>query len=354
MAVPRTVFRDRLSISNELYRLVQDQLSEAPRTNTLNDLKTTIETLSTFTGACESVLTDISSRGQETDLRTAVEGIRNVLTWAKFLDTIRTTPSDPNFLFRAHKHAATSQPTFVPDLDVPFDLGFRRTHSIDKFVEDLAEHLGKTRKAKSETYFVSMSPILEWTIHTAGQKWIHRGQDEVGLAIFDVKKLQQNSGTIIFRVSDVLKFLAGEGKDSLIEQGLQQWARNCDEYVSVGKISDDGLVRWVAWDKLYLSPANILSKRCFVRARTLGVYRKWIQEYQQPIELEDICQRMVEFGKVLAGPQEDLLSPLIELLLKPGILFWGFINESSEEVVIASIRALVDETGLESLSGLTI
>lgn len=91
-----------------------------------------------------------------------------------------------------------------------------------------------------------------------------------------------------------------------------------------------------------------------MRAHTVGVYRKWIQEYQQPIELEDICQRMVEFGKVLAGPQEDLLSPLIELLLKPGILFWGFINKSSEEVVIASIRALVDETGLESLSGLTI
>lgn len=61
------------------------------------------------------------------------------------------------------------QPPLIQDLDVPFNLEFRRTHSIDKFPEDLAEHLGKTRNEK-ETYFVSMSPILEWTIHIAGQK----------------------------------------------------------------------------------------------------------------------------------------------------------------------------------------
>jgi hypothetical protein len=122
----------------------------------------------------------------------------------------------------------------------------------------------------------------------------------------------------------------------------------------VGKIPDDGLVRWVVWEELYLSPANILSKKCFVKAYNLGWYRKWIPEYQQHIELDNICQRMVEFGKVLAGPQDDLLSPLIELVLSPGIQFWGFIAESSEDVVVAKIRALVDETALQRLSGLSI
>jgi hypothetical protein len=134
---------------------------------------------------------------------------------------------------------------------VPFDFEFRSTLSINDFAMNLAEHLGKTQKEKEtgekiETCFVSMSPILEWTIHTVGQKSKDKDQnEEVSLAIFDVKKLRQTSGTTIFHVSDVLRFLASEGRNSLIEQGLQEWARNCDEYISVGRIPDDGLVRWV-------------------------------------------------------------------------------------------------------------
>jgi hypothetical protein len=43
-----------------------------------------------------------------------------------------------------------SQPTFVPDLDVPFDLEFRRTLSIDEFAADLAEHLGKDTEGERD------------------------------------------------------------------------------------------------------------------------------------------------------------------------------------------------------------
>ncbi|OBT40524.1 hypothetical protein VE00_09006 [Pseudogymnoascus sp. WSF 3629] len=361
MAETRTVFSDPLLISNELYRLVQDQLSEAPRTNTLDDLRTTTETLSTLTTACESVLADINARGQETNLHTAVAEIKNVLTWTKFLNAVETAPSLPDFLFRAHKHVGANQPTFVPDLGMPFDLEFRRILSFEEFVTDLAEHLGKTQKEKDlgekiETYFVSVSPILEWTIHTAGRKWCDRREDEVvGLVIFDVKKLRQNSGTTIFRVSDVLKFLEGEGKDSLIEQDLQEWARNCDEYVSVGRIPDDGLVRWIVWTELYQSLPNPLPfKKCFARAYTLGKYREWMQQIpEEHIELEDICQRIVQFGKVLTGQQDDLLFPLIELVLKPGMQFWGLTTESSEDVA-ANIRELIDETALQKIDGLTL
>lgn len=90
-----------------------------------------------------------------------------------------------------------------PNLDVPFDLKFRRALSIDDFAVDLADHLGKTQKEKEigekiKTYFVLISLILEWAIYTVGKKSKDRVQNEVvGLAIFDVKKLQQNSGTII-------------------------------------------------------------------------------------------------------------------------------------------------------------
>ena len=79
------VFRDLLPLSNKLNRLIQDQLLEAPRTNTLEDVRTTIETLSTFTSACESVLKYVSIKGEKTDLETAVEMVENVLLWEKCL-----------------------------------------------------------------------------------------------------------------------------------------------------------------------------------------------------------------------------------------------------------------------------
>jgi hypothetical protein len=67
--------------------------------------------------------------------------------------------------------------------------------------------LEEEEREKIETSLVSMFPMLEWTIHTAGQKC--RGIGEVadkvaGLAIFNVEKLRQTSDTTIFRVSDVL------------------------------------------------------------------------------------------------------------------------------------------------------
>jgi len=92
----------------------------------------------------------------------------------------------------------------------------------------------------------------------------------------------------------------------------------------------------------------------FVKAYTLGKYRQWIKGKEEHIELENICQRIVRFGKILAGPQDDLLFPLIELILRPGIQFWRFKTESSKDVIEAKTRELVDEMALGKLSGLSI
>jgi hypothetical protein len=64
------------------------------------------------------------------------------------LEAIETTISDPDFLFRAHRHVGTSQPIFVPDLNMPFDLEFRRTTSINEFVAELVLHLSKSQEEK--------------------------------------------------------------------------------------------------------------------------------------------------------------------------------------------------------------
>lgn len=338
---------------HELCLLDQDQLSKAPCTTSdsiLNDLRAMIEPLSTLTSTCASVL------AQERDPFPALKEIQNVPEWNIFLDTIKTPPSGPDYLFRAHKHVGTSQPIFVSELNIPFDLEFRRAFSIDKFAVLLNKHLTKskterTTREKIKTPFVSLSSSLHWTIHTAGQKWKDRDAEEaVGLAIFDVKKMRQTSDTTIFRVSDVIESLTSQGRGDLISGEAKVWAGNCDEYVSMGGIHDSGLVRWVLWEELYSSPAKILSD-CFLKAYTLGKYRQWMQEQQ--VELENICQRIVGFAKVIAGPRDDLLSTLIELILEPGIQFWGFETESSEDVRDRAL-ALVNELTLDKLSRLSI
>ena len=76
-------FLKRPSISDELGRLVEDQLSKAPQTNTLNDLRSMTVTLSNFASICESVLADVGAQGQEYNPFTAVKEIGSVLAWAK-------------------------------------------------------------------------------------------------------------------------------------------------------------------------------------------------------------------------------------------------------------------------------
>lgn len=179
-------------------------------------------------------------------------------------------------------------------------------------------------------------------MHKTGQKRDRKGQEDVvGLAIFDFKMLQQDSSTTIFRVSDILKFLEREGRPDLIKPKPQQWARNCDEYVSLGGISQAGLVNWVTWEKIW-SPSLFLP-RCFMKAYTLGKYREWIQDpkNQRQATPEEINRLFSEFGMVLAGPRQDLLSPLLQLLQRPGLLFWGFTKDmASTDAVAATLQTL--------------
>jgi hypothetical protein len=273
---------------------------------------------------------------------------------------IETAPSDPEYLFRAHRYVGPGQPIFEPELDAPFDLEFKRTTSVDGFVEFLAQHLKKTQEEKNtgnkvETCFLSMSPVLEWTIHATVQKWRNSVLDEsVGLAVFDVKKLRQNSGLTVFRVSDILTFLASQGKEQSIPWNIQEWAQNCDEYVSMGKDYRRGPYRWVPCTELWASP--MLSNR-FFNAYTLGVYRQWRAEVYNDREctkVEDVCQKVVEFGKLLAGPRDSILLSFVELLLKPGIQFWELKTDAPEEVIRARCQELVDQVTIDGIARMRI
>ena len=85
MATSRSVFLQRSSLSRDLGRLVQGELSRVDRTisghATLSDLRAMIETLSTLASTCASVLEDISAGEKDIDPSTALKEMENVLQW---------------------------------------------------------------------------------------------------------------------------------------------------------------------------------------------------------------------------------------------------------------------------------
>ncbi|KAF2434000.1 hypothetical protein EJ08DRAFT_694030 [Tothia fuscella] len=301
------------------------------------------KTLAAITRSYESILVDIQAQGEDLE---AFE--------LSVLDYIHTKSSEPALLFRAQKHPRASKPSFAPAIAVPFDFDFKRTSPIHIIAILLAEHLTKTQTEsktgrKVKTCFMSISPILEWTLHTTAQKSKEIKEEEVaGLAIFDVKKLKQAPNTIVFRVSDFLDFMTSEGRDNYISKEVYRWVQNCDKYVAIGKKFDSSMVGWITWQELSHPSASILSPD-FKKAFTLKLYRKWVQE--QHIRLDLLCQNIVAFGKLLAGPQDELVPSLLESILKPGIQFWGYRIDSDNDIVTRKIFELYDELGTEKLSG---
>jgi len=225
---------------------------------------------------------------------------------------------------------------------------------MEKFATLLVEHLNKLQRPK-KTPLLSMSPILEWTIHNTARKYeiiAKASKNQVaGLAIFEIEKLRQIPNTILFRVSDVLEFLAHRRLGHLIAPILQKWAQNCDEYVFMGRIPDDALVKWIPWGKL-LQFSSPLFGHDFIRSSTLAEYLS-LRDVQD-VELEDICQKIVRFAKFLAGSHNDLLPELIRLILRPRLLFWGFATDASECAIEERIHGLINGPISERLSSLSI
>ena len=75
------------------------------------------------------------------------------------------------------------------------------------------------------------------------------------------------------------------------------------------------------------------------------MFRKVVR--QQELELEDICNRVIRFGRALAGPEDGLILPLILLILKPGIRFWGFGTAPSDDTIMANSALPLDADSLD-------
>jgi hypothetical protein len=79
-------------------------------------------------------------------------------------------------------------------------------------------------------------------------------QGQVNFVIFDLQALRQTPETTVFHVRDVLRFLETSKQMHLIPKEYQQWARNCDEYIIMGRGIEKGIVQITPWSELRWMP----------------------------------------------------------------------------------------------------
>jgi hypothetical protein len=370
--------------SPDVARLVQDRLSRVQQQfpacspNTLSDLRTVVNELSTISKTCDRVLNDIETRGEEIDVVTAFKDVEDALDWAKCMfsclsqlegASLRSlvvfqyvhneqSGSEHEFLFRAYRNMTGKAGSFEPAVrNVIFNERLRKGHTVHSFVKAIAKHLGKTQVqketgVKQETMFTSMSPILEWALHTTKNKWSDNNEDErASLVVFDMKRLREIQDVALFRVSDVIRFLESQDQLHLISSQLRDWVRNCDEYVTMGKEVKDAIVRIIPWSELRYMP--IINSE-FIRAYTLGRYCKWRDERNYGVySAEEVGAFIVRSAKVLAGEEtvgSGIARKMMQLIVKPEVSFWGINTAAGVKEIMDRCEDIFQEDMVESMS----
>jgi hypothetical protein len=211
-------------------------------------------------------------------------------------------------------------------------------------------HLGKrTEEAKAgkkmKTKFTSTSPNLEWTLHLTGQK-SRELQEQVNFVIFDLQALRQTPETTVFRIRDVLRFLETSKQTHLIPTLYQQWARNCDEYIIMGRGIEKGIVQITPWSDLRWTP--IISDT-FCRAYTLPLYGRFRDERiggMLQTEYGQACEMVISTARIMAGQKaEDMefVQHLVHLILKPGLWFWGILVSGDDAEIVKGCDELLGD-----------
>jgi hypothetical protein len=329
---------------------------------TIEEIRSMVETYTAILKTCTDVLDNVHQRPEETAPSTALEEIEIALQWKncwflpclsksaliKTCEVLRDVevdpaPTDHHLLFRAARFKKEDGPRSQSSKPfVSFDDTFRRGTSVQKFIAALAKHLGKTQLEKKagctlDTMFSSMSPKLEWTIHRTGQGSKPYNEEEVaGLVIYDLRRLRMARDVTVFRVRDIIQFLKDQGLAHLIEAQFRCWAENCDEYVTIGDSVRYGMVRWVSWTELYKMRTISYT---FVKAYTLAVYQQW--KIDAKIDADEVSEAVGELSLLLGG--EDLKNVLlmVNLILKPGLSFWGFRTKASDTTIDVACRMFV-------------
>ncbi|KAH6037171.1 hypothetical protein HBI60_215040 [Parastagonospora nodorum] len=346
--------------SSDLGRLVQDRLKivnqqfPALAPDTLNDFRIVADELSTIARICQTTINRLAAQSETNNAVKAFKDTERALDWAEFLAAVKVDqlPSQRTLLFRAHDQPATDQSGMYTSAAhrIPFNDNYRQRKSVQEFLKSLGMHLGKkAEEAKAgkimKTKFTSTSPRLEWTLHLTGKKSGDL-QEQVNFVIFDLQALRETPETTVFHVADVLRFLEMSKQTHLIPTNYQQWARNCDEYIIMGRGIEKGIVQITPWSELRWTP---IINDTFRSTFTLFYYERFRDDRMGAIsqtEHGQACEMVVSTARVMAGQKaEDMefVQHLVHLILKPGLWFWGIhVSGDDAEIVEACDQLLGD------------
>lgn len=232
---------------------------------------------------------------------------------------------------------------------------YKNGKTVDEFLIAFGRHLGKTELEKqtsrrSTPDFTSTSSRLEWTLHLTGRKSQERSEQAaagpVSFVVFDFQAVDAAPDINVFRASDVLDYLDKSGKSDLIPQRYQQWARNCDEYILMGRGVEKAVVQVVPWSELRWIP--IINDQ-FRKAYTLKTYEHFRDnavDRQVETELGQVCKTVVGSAISIAGRKADdveLVQLMVELITAPGMWFWGIRTTISDADIRNGCDAILQD-----------
>lgn len=233
------------------------------------------------------------------------------------------------------------------------------------FSSSLGRHLGKTEREtklgrKLPTRFTWRSPRLNWTLHLTGKKEREQqereGEDQVSFLVFNLRTLSQTPNVTVFRVSDVLRFLKASSEPHLIPQNYQQWARNCDEYVIIGRGVQNAIVQFIPWLEIRWMP---IINHPFRRTYTLRSYERFkddaTHKYAET-QYKEVCKMVVESAKAMAGQKAsevELVQELVILILELGMWFWGIKINSTAVEIRAGCKTILDDELAVRMGGIS-
>lgn len=229
------------------------------------------------------------------------------------------------------------------------------------FISLMEMHLGITQRERRigrrhPSIYTSMSPILEWTIHVTKKKSVENIADadadaDAGertcLVIFNIRKLRAMQDVAIFRISDVVRYLESQKQLQLIDPHLQEWAENCDEYLTMGSAVENAVIRVIPWSHLYSMP---IINELFIRTYTLRKYREWKDQGYYPLcDEEEVSNIVVTSAMVLAGHDAQnawMVPQMVNLILKPEVSFWGINTNASGTAVEDACKMAISQQEL--------
>jgi hypothetical protein len=218
--------------------------------------------------------------------------------------------------------------------------------------KEIEEKTGKRLKTK----FTSTSPRFNWTLHLTGQK-SRELEDQVDFVIFDLQALCQTPDITVFRVTDVLRFLETSSQTSLIPHDYQQWARNCDEYLIMGRSLGKGIVQIIPWPELR---SMSIVNDAFCSAYTLSLYERFRDDRMggcMETEYGEVCEMVVKAAKTIAGEEAgkvEFVREIVELILQAGLWFWGIKTSRSETEIGVGCEELLEDGLVAKMSQVSV